>query len=286
MAGTAVWRMVTMGVALAVFLAFLAATEAMIRVLIEPEDHFEQHIGVFYRSNSGNTVFGDSIPANGMILDRSDFVNLASVSETPRQMLIKMRHYYARRRPGQVVIGANVNLLARNPALTFDYERIFGMPQRPLLRILEPHKRRLAGKYWQVLLLKGEFRSKFRVLRYGGLVLTHPERYGAFARLSDDARRDLARQELLSNVPRPEWRNENVEYLRRSLRFLTERAARVCLVTFPKSPAYRALASEVEEVAGVRSMFRRIAPPGGGCLRGSVELDGSNRALPKRRSPD
>lgn len=255
----ALWPAATAGGALLAFALFLGASEAIVRLLVEPQDHFERHVAVFRAATAADAVFGDSVAANGLILDDPGFVNLASPGEGPKQMLVKARAYFAGRAPGRVIVGANVNLLGRQPEDTAGYEVVFGPDGRPPLRILEPQTRRLVAEYWRVLLTRGQFESIFEVLPHGGLVLSDPAGYDRFARLPEAERREEARRELADNVPDPAFAAGNLRHLDELVRFLANAGAEVCLVRLPKSPAYRRLAPEYPAVAAAHEAIGRMA---------------------------
>jgi hypothetical protein len=258
------WLIGSLGGALALFAAFLLASEALLRYWIVPQDNFWQTVGVFYRASAESAAFGDSIVQQDFLPDRPDFPNLASAGERPVQTLTKIQAYYRARPAKRVLLAANPNMVERNIVDTGNYAEIFGRNERPGINLMETRHRVRLIAYWKVLFNEGGFDSEWIVLPNGGTAQkdgADEARYGA---ASPDARRSEATGWVLADRPLMDARQQtNLTLFSETLAFLQAKQAEVCVVTFPVSPEYRAIAADHPEYAETLAAYRERALAGG-----------------------
>ena len=246
-------------VIISVSVTFFVLTELFIRYEVEPKDHFEQSIRVFYGSDKENVILGDSIPARGFT-GRPEFVNLAFSGENARRMNIKARAYFQERKPGMVVVSANYNLFNRKAESTRGYEHIYQHYSPKALRVMEPRHRERVLRYWEAILKNGELRPRGRVLPDGTLLSTNAEEYLIYARQGPDELVTRATWMLGRGVPGPDFDTSvHAELYEDLMRFLKEKGADVCVVTFPVAPNFRPEMMKRPVFARVHEYFARVA---------------------------
>ena len=271
----------------AALLALTLAAEALLRFAVEPRDEFAAHArlltgtaahqsapgaqadappgapshappGAPSHAPSGairSAAFGDSHAARGFVPPEG-MINLAFPSEGIEHMDWKARRFFADRAPDRVLLQADPHLFAPYRLVS----RLGDHPDRiaaaaaadPMrLRIADPrHRARLIGyaRSW----LAGGFAlsSRIEVLANGAVLSP-----GDFSALPERRRAlELARRIRVHSLgagPYIDRRRAELQARWSALMdALTERGARICLATFPLSPAYRAAMAAQEGKEG------------------------------------
>jgi len=236
-----------------------AATEAMIRVYVEPIDLFEQNVDIFMKADTGNAFFGDSIVAAGIIPETGEFVNLATGGESPAMMLKKVKIFYAGKDGGRAVLPANVNMLVRQLTSFADYDEILTQTGRPGIRLMTARHRAYAFDYWKTFLFDS-FSTRRTTLQHGGEVFSDPALNNLFAEKSDEERSSNARGKFAEYLSVDLERiAANKAIFRELTEFLHDRDIKVCLLSYPMSLEIRSLGKDNDFVADSIGFFRSLA---------------------------
>lgn len=247
-----------MATTLGVLLLLGGASEWLLRAKVMPEDHFWRHMALFEQDDRVDAAFGDSHVARGFLGDIA-MVNLASPSENLDQIALKIEHFFEDRSPGRVVLQADPHLFStyRMAADDRNYPDLLadGSLTSSGLALFDSYYRPRLLRYWMVALLGND-----------GFVST-VEFTANGAQLSDTmlgetltAREQLA---LINRVALHHSVGEDTDAQR--LRYaqivedLRNNGARVCLVGFPVSAPYRAVADQSESFLEARNWFRDLA---------------------------
>jgi hypothetical protein len=268
------WITAALSLTALLFVGFGTATEALLRLGVEPNEPFNKQIGVFRDARERgvtDAIFGDSLLARGVIIDQPDFVNLASGGDSEESTLLKVKGLYGTGAAGRVILPANAfNLQASPPADAFafaSYRESYLNRRRPLLRTLESRHQRHILNYWRVALIKGTFRADIDVPEFGGQVPSKLDQRPNFSA------RPLAERVELSKITlaafRAAWpKVESVDELfshevtaihHETLRYLRDRGADVCLVRTPHSPTFRRIAATDAAHTFANAVFLRLA---------------------------
>jgi hypothetical protein len=268
------WFAATLSLTALWFVGFGTATEALIRLSVEPNEPFNKQIAVFLDARERgvtDAVFGDSLLARGVIIDRPGFVNLASGGDSEESTLLKIKGLYGTGAAGRVILPANAfNIQASPPADAFafaSYREAYVNRRRPLLRTLESRHQRFILNYWRVALTKGTFRADIDVPEFGGQVPSKLDQKPNFAARPlaervDRSKRSLA--EFRATWPKVEsvdelFLHEVTAIHHETLRYLRDRGADVCLVRTPHSPTFRRIAATDSAHALANTVFLRLA---------------------------
>jgi hypothetical protein len=153
------WLLIFFAILVPAGVGFLAASEWLIRVEVVPHDNFEWIAARLRDSQQSNAAFGDSHVAAVPDYNTKDFVNLGIGATTIRKMDQRVRYYFSKVKPGEVIIQADPHLFA-------DYRleaRGNFVPEayaESRLRVFDPRHRSFMLKYWSTLLRKGQLKEK------------------------------------------------------------------------------------------------------------------------------
>jgi hypothetical protein len=134
-----------------VVIGFVIASEWMVRAYVLPQDNFEWIAKRLRNSTQPNAAFGDSHVAAVPAYNTKDFVNLGIGATTIKRMDQRVRYYFSKINPGEVIIQADPHLFA-------DYRLEAPGSYVPedysdsRLRILDPQHRGFMLRYWTMLL--------------------------------------------------------------------------------------------------------------------------------------
>jgi hypothetical protein len=241
------FAVVWLALALGGLAGFLVASEVLLRGWVEPNDLLYRHKHFLATATSGHAVFGDSHAALGFT-GLPPFVNLAYPGEDTLTMESKVRRYFADKAPRQVVLQADPNLLSerRNREQDRDYlTESLGVGFGGAVRVLSPWHRPQLLAYWKVA-LRGEGFHSNRDFRPDGAQTRDVD----FSRVEPAARRREAAQSVEEQTPDFTGPAQHgLAALARMARFVQDKGGKVCLVTFPQSPDYRAAAAAVPAYA-------------------------------------
>ena len=229
--------LVVAAIALAGFLALVGASELFVRGHVAPVDNFRRHAAFFHGADAVDAAFGDSHVARGFA-GEAGFVNLAFPSENIRQIDWKIRRYYASRKPGRVILQADPHLFAAyrlRVALGHYADAIANQGRTSPLYVLDRRHRPQIIAYWHAALRGGgQLVSNVSFSPHGALLSG-----GNLARANPRNVRAAARWRIRQHQPVPRHRRAAaVDRYRKLVAWLLSRGAKVCLVSFPVSPAY------------------------------------------------
>jgi hypothetical protein len=131
----------------------------MVRAYVLPQDKFEWIASRLRNSTQPNAAFGDSHVAAVPDYNSKDFVNLGVGATTIKRMDQRVRYYFSKIKPGEVIIQADPHLFADyrleapGSYVTEDYSDF-------RLRIFDPQHRGFMQKYWTTLLASGRLRER------------------------------------------------------------------------------------------------------------------------------
>jgi hypothetical protein len=131
----------------------------MVRAYVLPGDNFEWISARLRDFNQPNAAFGDSHVAAVPDFNKKDFVNLGIGATTIRRMNDRVRYYFGKTTPGQVIIQADPHLFAEY-RLEAQGSYVPEAYSNLRLRILDPRHRGFMQKYWVTLLTNGQLKEK------------------------------------------------------------------------------------------------------------------------------
>lgn len=232
------------------FAGLFGASELFVRAQVAPQDNFRRHVAFFHQATSNDVVFGDSHAARGFG-GAPGFVNLAFPSENIKRMAWKARRYFARRKPGRIILQADPHMFAdyRLRVPLAPYPRAFADNGRTAAAyLLENRHRPKVIAYWNAALRNGgALRSNVSFapdgsLLSGGNLAADPAR----VRLLVARHRIRLHQPIIG-----EQRIAAAATYTALVRWLVAKGARVCLVSYPVSPTY------LREMARNRTLAER-----------------------------
>jgi hypothetical protein len=251
-----------LGILLTGTVVALAAAEWMLRTVIVPiDDGRPNRVHLVYSGEQPDAVLGDShLYRTFLTSDR--FANLARAGSSPHALEIVAREYYRHRAPGRVIVQASTQLfnqlMQTRRAQGHDtyFAQNLGLPFR--LYVFEPGISRELAAFWDLPALRVKASSSRRRMKHSGPAV---EREAALRRaLTLDERRSQVRQRVQSNRPVADvTASDGFAAYRRTLVWLAERGARICLVRTPVTDLYRETASLDSRHLETETAFRDLA---------------------------
>ena len=266
------WLLIFFAILTVPTVGFLAASEWLVRVRVLPHDGFEVIAERLHDSTQSNAAFGDSHVAAVNAYDTADFINLGIGATTIRKMDQRVRYYFSKNKPGQVIIQADPHLLAEyrleahGSYVPEDYSNLRS-------RALDPRHRGFMLKYWSVELAS----APIKVPSYDDLwqaaqslrqdapkpaenVQPSPPAPSPVAAKASLRFNALMDSEILTHTPAHDFedRDEATIY-REMIKFLIGRGAKVCLVNYPVDQFYRVRADAIPAFAAARKFFEDTA---------------------------
>lgn len=222
----------------AMFSIIAGASEWLVRTKVMPEDSWGQHISIVRKTRSPYAAFGDSHVARNFDA-AAPVVNLAYPSENIKKIHWKVDHYLDRvSEPKIVLLQADPHLFAayRTNIGIDNYDRVFD-GNAPLSVALSKYYRPQLIALWQVFFQKGGvIKSDIEVTEQGTLLSP-----GNLAQWPAAEVESFTAQRLQLHRPQDNFENmQAAQQYRDMVDAITKRGARVCLVTFPLAPVYRA----------------------------------------------
>jgi hypothetical protein len=219
------------------FAGLFGASELFVRAQVAPQDNFRRHVAFFHKATSTDVVFGDSHAARGFG-GATGFVNLAFPSENIKRMAWKARRYFARRKPGRIILQADPHLFAayRLRVPLAPYPRAFSNNGRTApAYLLEKRHRPKVIAYWNAALHNGgTLKSNVQFASDGSLLSG-----GNLAAAPARVRLLVARHRIRLHQPIVGAKRQAAAATYAALvRWLVAKGARVCLVSYPVSPTY------------------------------------------------
>jgi len=234
--------------ALASLLIMTALCEHVLRSQVVPNDHFWHHVDLFYDTLPPSAAFGDSHIARGFIGHKNS-PNLAYPSEALPQMETKIRALYEDRQivPQKIIFQVSPQMFAKYREEDFqrNYVEIFERGQKRYtpfgLYIFDGYYRKRLIAYLKSYALRGRLEQQTEFMEYGGILSDDVLR-----RTKNTAEKVMLKNRILLHIPEPGF--EHSEYaaiLERSIAFLKEKGADVCMVSMPASTEYRQMVSDL-----------------------------------------
>ncbi len=291
------WLRIFFAILVPVCGGYLAASEWLIRTQVTPHDNFEYISSRLRASTQPNAAFGDSHVAAVSDYDTKDFINLGIGATTIRKMDQRVRYYFQKIKPGQVIIQADPHLFAEyrlQPQGSYvpeDYSNL-------RLRALDPQHRGFMSSYWSAFLLKRTFTKEsfnsdmlWQVVRQllspaASAPLaeapaqqpespalaqepsdgTPPPRASEAAAEPPPDAAEMAKfnafmdSEVATHTPVRDFRSrDEARIYRNMIDFLISRGAAVCLVNYPVDKFYRERADAIPTFGETREFYKEIA---------------------------
>jgi DltD protein len=240
-------QLLTLGVA-------LAATVLLVKYAVEPNDRVVNSLKLVQRAKATDAAFGDSHFAWGFV-GSADFPTIAAEGETIADMELRLRYYYRDKKPGRVIIEGDPHEFAAYKLERATHAYLDNMGSGFWERFTAHHRPYL-WLYWQRALGSGPaaFRPK-NELRYGWIV-----GHDRWSDLDTTARLALAADRVVHHLPADNFRSTPFSAsFERSLAFLKERGADICVITSPVSSEYYRYASQQPKLAAVLAFVQEMA---------------------------
>jgi hypothetical protein len=232
----------------------LAATVVLVRYAVEPNDRVIQSLALVQQETSKDAAFGDSHFAWGFV-GRPDFPTFAAEGETVADMELRVRYYFRDKQPGKVVIQGDPHAFASYKLERATHAYLDNLDNRFWRRFLDHHRPYLA-LYWERFLGGGTHAFRQRnELRWGWIVGQEE-----WSSLDPAVRLGQASARVEHHKPAEGFQsNEFAQSFRRTLAFLQERGAQVCVITSPVSYEYYKFARENPSTAEAIGFIRQVA---------------------------
>jgi hypothetical protein len=243
-----------LAVQLAALAIALAASLALVKYAVEPNDRVVHSLELVQRETSTNAAFGDSHFAWGFV-GSAGFPTIAAEGETVADMELRVRYYYRDKKPGRVIIEGDPHVFATYKLDRATHAYLENMGSGFWQRFTGHHRPYL-WLYWQRALVGGlgAFKAK-NELRYGWIV--GRERWSA---RDTTARLALAADRVVHHTPADDFRNTPfAKSFERTLAFLKQRGADICVVTSPVSSEYYRYASQEPKLAAALEFVQEMA---------------------------
>src|SRR5882672_5406673 len=153
------WLRIFFAIVGAACVVSIAASEWMVRTYVLPHDNFEWIAARLRDSKQSNAAFGDSHVAAVSDFNTTDFINLGIGATTIRKMADRVRFYFSKVEPGEIIIQADPNILA-DYKLEAPGSYVPEIYSDLRLRVFDPRHRGFMRKYWMTLLTTGQLKEK------------------------------------------------------------------------------------------------------------------------------
>lgn len=279
------WLQIFFAIVGTVVFGFVTASEWMVRTYVLPLDNFEWIASRLRNSTQPNAAFGDSHVAAVPDYNTRDFVNLGIGATTIKRMDQRVRYYFSKIKPGEVIIQADPHLFADyrleapGTYVTEEYSNF-------RLRAFDPVHRGFMWQYWIKLLsshalkerestandqlwqtayrLDKEPAASKPVTPAPGASAPNPSSFMALPAKTDaeiltkfNAFMDY---EVSAHTPVADFHErEQAGVYNDMIKFLIARGARVCLVNYPVDKYYRERADAIPTFAEVREFYKEVA---------------------------
>ncbi len=232
----------------------LTASVALVKYVVEPNDRVIQSLTLIRQSAAPDAAFGDSHFAWGFV-GRPEFPTVAAEGETVADMELRVRYYFRNKRPGKVVIQGDPHAFASYKIERATHAYLNNLDNQFWQRFVDHHRPYL-GKYWERYLAGGAraFRPRDE-LRWGWIVGQEQ-----WTSLDSTVRLGQASARVERHKPTAGFEeNEFAQSFRRTLTFLQERGADVCVITTPVSWEYYKVAIENPGTTEAIGFIRQVA---------------------------
>lgn len=236
----------------------IIVSELFLRFVVAPSDNFYKQLN-FYHSveNVRIAAFGDSRLSQGFYpYEDSGVVNLAYASENFEQVAQKIEYFLQSKHADKIILQVGHHMFAD---YRFDDDRrdytVFYSPEQPWrkqLYLQDPELRGHLLDYWQLFFLAGfEIPNQSEFSENGAVLLdmqmtmppTEDQYYYRQTRVAEHTLKDGFESRETWNI------------LRQTIQRIKEENIPLCLVSFPVTPFYSELVSELEYT---EEAFRKI----------------------------
>jgi hypothetical protein len=232
----------------------LGGSLVLVKYVVEPNDRVIQSLALVTRSTATDAAFGDSRFAWGFV-GRPDFPTIAAEGETMADMELRVRYYFRDKQPGRVVLQGDPHAFATYKLDRATHAYLNNLDNRFWQRFVDHHRPYL-GKYWELFATGGTRAFRPRdALRWGWIV--GQEEWSA---LDPTVRLGQARARVEHHLPAADFEHDVfAQSFERTLSFLQERGAHVCVITTPVSYEYYKFASQNPTTAEAIEFIRHSA---------------------------
>ena len=263
------WLQIFFALVIMASVGFLVASEWLVRTLVVPQDNFEWIAARLRNSQQASAAFGDSHVAAVPDYNTADFVNLGIGATTIRKMDQRVRYYFGKIKPNEVIIQADPHLFA-------DYrleQQASYVPEaysQSRLRVLDPRHRSFMIGYWTTLLETGQLKEKANTgydQLWDSVARTEP--VSSLAAVQAAVKMDAATltkfnafmdYEVATHTPASNFRQRDEARIYQDLiKFLISRGAKVCLLNYPVDKYYRERADRIPAFADTRKFYVEVA---------------------------
>ena len=285
------WLQIFFAITGPVCLAYLIASEWLIRTEVLARDNFEFISARLRNSTQPNAAFGDSHVAAVPDFNTRNFVNLGIGATTIRKMDQRVRYYFSKVKPGEVILEADPHLFAEY-RLQAQVSYVPENYSEFRLRVLDPQHRGYMTSYWTAFLSKGRLEKKeetsydrlweaaYKLHGEGVSDSERPKPSNASQRLplaapklsdaaphhSDSDQETLAKfnafmdYEVSAHTPVLDFRSrDEARIYQNMIKFLIAQGARVCLVNFHVDRYYRERADAIPLFTQVHEFYKQVA---------------------------
>ena len=246
------------------FLALISGSEWLIRTRVQTSasgvDPKTWYLNLFRSSASTQVVFGDSYVAQG-IHGLGGFVNLAYPGGNVELLEARVLAYFRDKTPRQVIIQADPQMFAslKEGKDISDEVALLASHQTPrpryLLWLFENPHRGLIFSYWRRYLMRQRLGNQVALRPDGGIVDTD-----VWGTIPEETRMIGARGIVLTDTPMADVAvSRSGRAYERSLSFLEEKGAEVCMIGMPMTQEYLALRSLTPEFEEATRWIRSLA---------------------------
>jgi hypothetical protein len=285
------WLQIFFAIIGPVCVGYLVASEWLIRTEVLPRDSFEWISARLRNSTQSNAAFGDSHVAAVPDFNTRNFVNLGVGATTIRKMDQRVRYYFSKIKPGEVIIEADPHLFAEY-RLQAQASYVRENYSEFRLRVLDPQHRGFMTSYWTAFLSKGRLEkkedtaydrlwdaaNKLQSETAGDSEAPKPSKIPqglppAAPMISQSAthqpvsdQETLAKfnafmdYEVAAHTPVLDFRSrDEARIYQDMIRFLIAGGAKVCLVNYPVDRYYRERADTISLFTQVHEFYKQIA---------------------------
>jgi len=232
----------------------LAATLALVKYAVEPNDRVIQSLALVQQETARDAAFGDSHFAWGFV-GRPEFPTIAAEGETMADMELRVRYYFRDKQPGRVIIQGDPHAFASYKLERATHAYLNNLDNRFWQRFVDHHRPYL-GKYWERFLEGGPHAFDQRDEVRWGWIVGREE----WASLDSTVRLGQASARVEHHKPAADFEhNEFALSFQRTLTFLRERGAQVCVITTPVSYEYYRIASGNPSTLAAIRFIRQVA---------------------------
>ncbi len=237
----------------------VVASEWMLRTQVAPADVQKQHAAFFRASTSRDAAFGDSLMTYGFT-GGAQIANYANFGESYIITAEKIRYHYKNISPGLVVLQADPMQfsIARYDSDANNEDRrklAFARDEPKLLITIEENRGSLSSLWW-TFIRKGKIESLVRLNKDGSR--TREDRFDDYS----PATRTRQTHDFI-NTLRPATdsleTNRNWNAFSEVVEYLIDQGAKVCLLHFPVSIEFQAMAEEESFYTQTKMAIQKFA---------------------------